>query len=741
MDDKKQDELVKDSNNLNIDRDKSESEITDIRQEEAISQLPDVKPLTETLSTLSTLTLLEKEETLEEQPCLYPFLEQSASAPPLESSHEPTCQLPHESSQPAPNFPDSFVDCVRAFVADMPSQLALKPFTTVQLKSFYSSDLVEEHEAILTGFLDSQKDLEGHPLFEALSNYLRCRLQVKLADQEVNDLERDVARLTASSWSEEMELVTGDGECDDGRQVEARLEVLVARWDASSSAGAASKLKQVRQVLSEKVALHVYEAESSRLRVDGLVHQLRFDQWHAPVSILFAFLRRPVQDRPFLDDVRSWLDLSCARLLAQDRLQDYLFLAHHVVRCPPGVVQRWAKQYVQTPRYDPADPGRHVDVLLALLRIVCQPIVQRDDFLKTWNSSEWVYVDSCDSCDSSDDQDRLDGLTEDDILAILNQIPVMNAYRFALLIFERDGAAVVGAASLGADSAASAWWRLVGVCSAILAILQDGLKTYGAQRHRNVVKKLGQWIVHCVCNVCDPWRLYWSPCRSLVDPAMWSRMETECDAFVMRALAILVDNRRLWPFLSQVPFRWMSRRARFESWILMHRILLGDDPVGEGLLMSADWSSNLAAKLSALAEPETFMFLVTLSSLVGDPAAGSLRSMVVWQLVDLGVANDDACSRDACFRTAKDLLAAHVAQDPCVASLILRLLERHLRASARLVEAKALLVLVKDLPLHVWRPTDDDMAILRSWILNPLHSCQHQLAVTILSRLNWEMDG
>jgi len=46
------------------------------------------------------------------------------------------------------------------------------------------------------------------------------------------------------------------------------------------------------------------------------------------------------------------------------------------------------------------------------------------------------------------------------------------------------------------------------------------------------------------------------------------------------------------------------------------------------------------------------------------------------------------------------------------------------------------------LPLHLWKPSEQDLSIISNWLLDcPLNSTENQLARQILSQLNWGCEG
>ena len=75
----------------------------------------------------------------------------------------------------------------------------------------------------------------------------------------------------------------------------------------------------------------MYESQLWKLRVDSLI--LRGEQpLHGSVSVLFTFLRRPMKDSLFVEHLKFWLSYVINSLLKCARKEEYLFIAHHVLR-------------------------------------------------------------------------------------------------------------------------------------------------------------------------------------------------------------------------------------------------------------------------------------------------------------------------------------------------------------------------------------------------------------------------
>lgn len=145
--------------------------------------------------------------------------------------------------------------------------------------------------------------------------------------------------------------------------------------------------------------------------------------------------------------------------------------------------------------------------MVSLLDIVCRPIANRKEFLRSWidpdQSDLWVWLDS-DGDDEDADPEAIIELNDDDLFSLLNQIPVANVFRFIFRLKRRDGIDVLNDAALQPVD----WLRAFAVCGHLLRIFESGLRTYHTQRYRNLSKKLGQLVLHTVCNVSYMWLHY-----------------------------------------------------------------------------------------------------------------------------------------------------------------------------------------------------------------------------------------
>lgn len=626
------------------------------------------------------------------------------------------------------NFSASFENCVDKVVHDQELLPKARPFTEEQLHPFYDNQLLSTESLITESFLECRKNLESHPLHSSLTTYLRSRLAVQDAVEELEQLTKDAESSVRDLWLIETKRATFTGHCSDGRQVKAQDEYPVAHFNQKASTQLNRTLKQQRESIQNKLAISVYESQWWKLRIDGLVAQSNELTEHGIATVLFHFLRRPAKDRVFIDDIKRWLNYVAANLLKRARKQDFLFLAHHALRCPTGLA-RWVASYLQTPAFNEIDEDErnvhHVDVVLALFSVICKPVKDRELFLETDTDRDqhWVWLDS-----DGEDEEQSDPLklTDGDLLLFVNQVPLANVFRFAFKIAKRDGVDV-----RTSRLEPSEWLRALAISRKLIGIFSHGLAAYDEQRFKRFAKKIGQFVLHVVSNVCEVWMEQ----RPDAEPSFGERLLVEYEHVVIEGLSVLIRSRkqRSWQLLSRTPLDALTRRIRFELWTRWHSEIVGE-PVNVRSIRADSFWSLLGAKIGQLPEPDLFVFLVTLSTAAAQSTDRNFVQLIAWELTELGLIQDS--TRDACFRTVKDLLGNLITKNPVLVSFVLE------RVQTTDVVPGACLNFFKDSPLERWVPTSQDFRLLSLWLSeNPLDSVRHQAAVTIFTRLNWGLDN
>ena len=167
-------------------------------------------------------------------------------------------ELPIDRQVEEIKFPLLFKDCVSQVIQDQLHLSQQKPFTVEQLRAFYENSLLEQEAGIVESFLDSQKNLEVHALFECLTRYMRCRLALKSTLDELEQLNKEIEGLASSQlWTIENKKIVAHGNCSDGRRVKTQDEYPVAHFNSKALVQLVRHLKQLRETIQEKLALEV----------------------------------------------------------------------------------------------------------------------------------------------------------------------------------------------------------------------------------------------------------------------------------------------------------------------------------------------------------------------------------------------------------------------------------------------------------------------------------------------------
>ena len=168
-------------------------------------------------------------------------------------------ELPVDREVEEVKFPLLFNECVSQVVQDQFQLGQQKAFTREQLRAFYENSLLEQEAEIVESFLDSQKNLEVHALFECLTRYMRCRLALKSTLDELQQLNKEIDGLVSSQlWTIENKKIVTYGECSDGRRVKAQDEYPMAHFNSKALGQLVRQMKQLRETIQEKLALEVF---------------------------------------------------------------------------------------------------------------------------------------------------------------------------------------------------------------------------------------------------------------------------------------------------------------------------------------------------------------------------------------------------------------------------------------------------------------------------------------------------
>lgn len=210
------------------------------------------------------------------------------------------------------------------------------------------------------------------------------------------------------------------------------------------------------------------------------------------ISILFHFLRRPVPDREFSNEIKKWLGKLVAFYVRLATWQDHLFLIYHVLRCPSGIAS-WATSLIQIPKANPNEMSPftcdEVNHCMTFLKVLLMPTKQRNEFLAQLHSENggpidattaedlWIVIDS-DGEEDKTPAGECAGLKENDLIALLNQVPF--EHLFSCMTFTTMNADLhkVNEKSITGYHLL----KFIAFSTNLVELFGEGLKTYGNEK-------------------------------------------------------------------------------------------------------------------------------------------------------------------------------------------------------------------------------------------------------------------
>ena len=473
---------------------------------------------------------------------------------------------------------------------DCPLDPSIKPFSEQQLLNLYCNPELNRNDQFVTEFLSSQKDVARHELHELLLNYQRVRSTRIHSEKTVRSQLASSEENYDNLWSFEEREAKEEGECQDKKMVVAIHKYKVANFSSQASSSLHKALKDTKTSVTENLSLESYKCEVLRLKIEALVYQLvkenRQENLKKNISVLFSFQRRLIRDKEFLDEVRVWLDKLITQLLHEGDFSCHLFLLNHVLRCPRGV-GKWGARYVQPPppMHDNSEtefdnPNLHH--LLTVLSTLLSPIKDREKLLselkvtsapvittpsEVEEDNVWTVLDS----DGEEDTDQSWAwLKENDLVAVLTQIPIDAIFKYVLKVERRDGKDYYDP-SLSSEKS---FLTLLAFATRFVYVLREGLATFNADngRYKNFSNRLGQLIRQTIEFVSNHWQAFKMSRVQQVDLAMFMRIQIEYDTFFLRAVKCLFSARTLgaWQYMALIPYGTISINVLWNIFYVLH---------------------------------------------------------------------------------------------------------------------------------------------------------------------------
>ncbi|XP_006889279.1 PREDICTED: ectopic P granules protein 5 homolog [Elephantulus edwardii] len=656
---------------------------------------------------------------------------------------------------------------------ELPSEPELAPFTKEQLKVFEPGSWLENVESYLEEF-DSMAHQDRHKFYELLLNYSRCRKQLLLAEAELLTLTADCQNARSRLWHFKEEQVSAQGICAD--QVKVSGYHRYQRVEMNENAlGDLKKLFDAKsEHLHQTLALHSYTSVLSRLQVESYLYALLKNlavlssatnqqgpaskqietipsdlcQLKECISVLFTFTRRVNQDTQFHDDILLWLQKLVAVLQRFGCTGDHIFLLNHILRCPAGV-SNWAVPFIQIKVLNNPSGIFHFMQSLALLM---SPVKNRAEFMCHMKPSErnlsssgpdsgnWTLVDE----GGEEDEDPETSwilLNEDDLVTLLSQFPFHELFQHLLGIKAKGD-------YLPETTRPQEMMKIFAFANSLVELLGVGLETFNRARYRQFVKRIGYMIRMTLGYVSDHWAQFVSHNQGLglaLQPYSIEKLQVEFDELFLRAVLRVLKAKRLgiWLFMSEMPFGTVSVHMLWKLLYLMHQVESGDlEKLGTSLqtaqckrqLQDPQHFLNVEKCLSSMNSSEEICLLTTFAQMAQARRTNvdeDFIKIIVLEIYEVSYVI--LSTRETFSKVGRELLGAITAVHPEIISILLERVQETIDQVGMVS-----LYLFKELPLHLWRPSASEIAVIRDWLLNhDLTSVKNKLACVILEGLNW----
>jgi len=143
----------------------------------------------------------------------------------------------------------------------------IQPMNDAQLSTLYHNHEVAATAEFVSEFIESQKGVQSHPLYELLSSYLRARTKLLSGRMELEQMVDEAGVKQEAIWTHGETVVREIGKCQDGATVTVQHTYPTSEMSRDALSGLGRNLAAVRSVLNENLSLYAYRAEVLRLQV------------------------------------------------------------------------------------------------------------------------------------------------------------------------------------------------------------------------------------------------------------------------------------------------------------------------------------------------------------------------------------------------------------------------------------------------------------------------------------------
>ncbi|EDL84688.1 rCG41226, isoform CRA_a [Rattus norvegicus] len=355
-------------------------------------------------------------------------------------------------------------------------------------------------------------------------------------------------------------------------------------------------------------------------------------------------------------------------------------------------------------------------------------------------SGNWTLVDEGGEEDE-DPETSWSLLNEDDLVTLLSQFPFHELFQH-LLGFKAKGD------YLPETTRPQEMMKIFAFANSLVELLAVGLETFNRARYRQFVKRIGYLIRMTLGYVSDHWAQYVShntDVRLTLQPYSMEKLQIEFDELFLRAVLHVLKAKRLgiWLFMSEMPFGTLSVQMLWKLFYLMHQVESGNLQQLCASLQPAECKRQLQDPehvasfekcLSSMNSSEEICLLTTFAQMARARRTNvdeGFIKIIVLEIYEVSYVI--LSTRETFSKVGRELLGSIAAVHPEIISVLLDRVQETIDQVGMVS-----LYLFKELPLHLWRPSASEIAVIRDWLLSyNLAAVKNKLACVILEGLNW----
>ncbi|EGT35969.1 CBN-EPG-5 protein [Caenorhabditis brenneri] len=439
------------------------------------------------------------------------------------------------------------------------------------------------------------------------------------------------------------------------------------------------------------------------------------------LSDIFYHLRYPRLSKRFIDTLVGWIkELTCILNMRQS-CDDGIFILCHLLRLPSPIDQ-WAAPFIQTFIQSQSPPRIKLDYCIALLTHLLNPIKARESFLRHVAQSEkeesaWEIL--ADDDDGEANEFSFVTISESDLTAFLDQIPISEVYSIAYLAF-------TSYSDKGSQFTAMIAFQLL-----LMKVLDNGLTSYSQPGYKMFCKQIGISLKHSVRELSTNWRLI----REQIRPGEEAHLQKEVDRIVLLALNYLIhrDSVGLFQFVVSLPYNLVSEECRSrceyalrsDQKMSIHEIY--ETPICEVRAKTSNLS--ISKRVTSLG-PQDSEFLINSLATIGSFSNSDVAQLLK-ELID--VCFCDESTRDDFYKCGGEAIGQILRKRPETLHQLLTIVDRNLQH----MDSYAINVLSSS-RLFECRLTEPMISIIGKWLINnPPENGANRLARRVLSGLHW----